>query len=114
MQAIERSQGSVTIVDVVGRLGVEHGAADFRALMAQLIADGRRDLVINLAACHYVDSAGLGELATTLVRMQKAGGRLVLLKPSDRVLELLRITRLLDVFTVLSDESSAIDVVQQL
>jgi anti-anti-sigma factor len=114
MQATERSLGSVTIVDVVGRLGVEHGAADFRALVARLIGDGRRDVVLNLSACHYVDSAGLGELATALVRMQKAGGRLVLLKPADRVLELLRITRLLDVFTVYSDESSAIDAVQRL
>ena len=114
MHGIERSQGSVTIVDVVGRLRVEDGVVDFRALVARLIADGRRDVVLYLAACPYGDSAGLGEVATALVRVQKAGGRLVLLNPTERVQELLRMTRLLDVFTVCGDEPSAIDAVQRL
>ena len=113
MHAIERRQHGVTIIEVVGRLRVEDGVDDFRALVAGLIADGRRHVVLNLARCLYVDTAGLGEVATALVRAQKAGGRLVLVSPTARVQELLRITRLLDLFTVCGDEPSAIDAVHR-
>ena len=114
MQGIERSQGSVTIVDITGRLRVEEGVDELRALIVRLIAEGRRYIVLNLAGCSYVDSAGLGELATALVKARKAGGQLVLLNPTERVEELLKITRLGDVFTIHRDERAAIDAVQTL
>ena len=113
MQAIERSQDNVTIIDVVGRLVVEDGVNELRALVARLIAEGRRDLVLNLGPCPYVDSAGIGTLATALVRVHKSGGQLVLLNPRERVKELLRMTGLLDVFTVYDDEPSAVHAVQR-
>ena len=112
MQGTERRHGTVTIVDVVGRLRVEDGADDFRALITRLVAEGQRYVVLNLTSCAYVDSAGLGELATALVKVRKAGGQLVLLNPTPRVLELLRITRFVDVFTIYRDEREAIEAVQ--
>ena len=112
MQGIERRHGTVTIVDVVGRLHVEDGADDFRALITRLVGEGQRYIVLNLAACAYVDSAGLGELATALVKVRRAGGQLVLLNPTARLQELLRITRFVDVFTIHRDEREAIDAAQ--
>jgi anti-sigma B factor antagonist len=112
MELTERTEGGVTILDLVGRLRVEDGASDFRASIVGLIAKGCCCLVLNLERCPYVDSAGLGELATALVKARKAGGQVVLVNVPDRVLELLRITRLTDVFTICQDERSALAAVQ--
>jgi anti-sigma B factor antagonist len=112
MQCLQRNQGSVTIVDIAGRLRVDEGVDELRALVARTIAEGRRYLVLNLAGCSYVDSAGLGEMATALVRVRKADGQLVLLNPTERVEALLDITRLRDVFTICRDEPAAVAALQ--
>jgi anti-anti-sigma factor len=109
VQALERPRGSVTIVDITGRIRLDDGAQEFRALIARLFAEGKRAVVLNMAACPYVDSAGLGELATALVKARNAGGQLVLLNVAERIQELLRITRLLRVFIIRHDEPSAVD-----
>ena len=112
MQAILRTQGIVTVIDIAGRLRLEDGVDEFRAVVGRLVGEGQPSVVLNMAACSYVDSAGLGELATALVKVRKAGGQLVLLNPTDRVHELLRVTRLGEVFTIHRDEQAAVQAVQ--
>jgi anti-sigma B factor antagonist len=108
----ERSDGIVTILDITGRLNLGDGTEEFRALLVGLIGERKTRIVLNMAGCRHVDSAGLGELATALVRTQNAGGKLVLLNLPDRVRELLRITRLLEAFTVQNDEAAAVAAAQ--
>jgi anti-sigma B factor antagonist len=50
--------------------------------------------IFDLTQVPYMDSAGLGMLASQLARCQAAGVRLVLAGVSARVLELLRMTKL--------------------
>jgi len=54
-------------------------------------------IVLDLRDCMHMDSAGLGALATALVKAHKVGRQLVLLHVSGRVRELLRITSLVSV-----------------
>jgi anti-sigma B factor antagonist len=112
MPCFERSDGIVTILDITGRLSLDDGTEEFRALVARLIGENKTRIVLNMAACRFVDSAGLGELATALVKTHNAGGRLVLLNLTDRVRELLRMTRLLESFTVQNDEATAVATAQ--
>ena len=112
MLCVERRDGIVTILDITGRLSLDDGTREFRALLVGLIGENRNRIVLNMAACSHVDSAGLGELATALVKTHNAGGKLVLLNVTDRVRELLRITRLLESFTVQNDEAAAVATAQ--
>ena len=70
---------------------------------------GRRKLVVNLVVCEFLDSAGMGELVTALVRIHNAGGQLRLLKLTKRVRDLLGITQLQVVFERYEDETTALE-----
>ncbi|MGC2210709.1 MAG: STAS domain-containing protein [Candidatus Korobacteraceae bacterium] len=55
-------------------------------------------IVLDLSDVQYMDSSGLGALVSVYVSTKRAGKRLQLLKVSERVQELLKITKLLSVF----------------
>jgi anti-sigma B factor antagonist len=98
---------AIVILDVAGRLTLEEGVATLREQVRQQLAAGERKILVDLSSCDYIDSAGLGELATTLIRLQNAGGRFALLGAKKRVRDLLRISQLLGVFEIFDDEAQA-------
>jgi anti-sigma B factor antagonist len=108
MELRERRLDGVTLVEMMGPLRLDDGVEQFCATMRRLIAAGDSRIVLNMAGCQSVDSAGLGELASALVRARKAGGNLILLELPPRTEQLLQVTRLRPLFTVCTDESSAI------
>jgi anti-sigma B factor antagonist len=55
-------------------------------------------IVVDLSNVSYMDSSGLGTLVTLYVSAKRAGKTFKLLKLSDRVAELLRISKLASVF----------------
>lgn len=55
-------------------------------------------IVLDLSDVQYMDSSGLGALVSIYVTTKRAGKRLQLVNLSERVQELLRITKLLSVF----------------
>ena len=54
----ERRRGRVTILDLEGGITFGGGAADLRQHTRRLIAEGRADILLNLADVRYVDSNG--------------------------------------------------------
>ena len=102
-----RRVDAIVILDVAGRLSLEEGVATLREQVRQQLAAGERKILVDLSSCDYIDSAGLGELATTLIRLQNAGGRFALLGATKRVRDLLRISKLLGVFEIFDDEAHA-------
>ncbi|WP_444542254.1 STAS domain-containing protein [Cellulomonas phragmiteti] len=91
--------GARTVVHVAGEIDVA-SADRLRESVAQLLSDGRTDLVVDLSAVTFMDSTGLGLLVGTLKRVRLAGGRLVLVVDSERLLKVFRITGLTQVFTI--------------
>jgi anti-anti-sigma factor len=55
-------------------------------------------IVLDFSDVQYMDSSGLGALVSIYVTTKRAGKRLRLINLSERVQELLRITKLLGVF----------------
>ena len=80
----------------------------FKSGVGRLLARGHYDLAINLAAVTSIDSEGIGQLASLLLRIGRRGGRLVLVDPSAPVKRVLAITRLDTVFDVAVSEEQAI------
>jgi len=78
-------------------------APQLRQLVLDLIADGRADIVIDLEDVEFIDSVGLGMLVGALKRAREAGGDLRMVSPRPRVLRVLDITGLTDVFAVPGD-----------
>ncbi len=98
-----------TVVAVGGRLTLGEGVAQLRGTLQQLIADGARRIVLNLAELQYVDSAGIGLLVSSYATMNRVGGQIKLASLNSRVKNLLLITKLLTVFEIYDHEIAAID-----
>ena len=104
----ERHIGRVTMLDIVGRLTMSQPAQRLKDKINSLISQGRTQIVLNLAAVPYIDSAGLGQLVASYGSVLKAGGALKLLNVGARNQELLSITRLLTLFESFDSEAEAV------
>lgn len=99
VQVTTEHVGARTVVHVGGEIDVA-SADRLREQVAHLLAEGRTDLVVDLTDVSFMDSTGLGLLVGTLKRVRLAGGRLGLVVTSERILKVLRITGLTEVFTI--------------
>lgn len=108
MHIQERAVGSVTILDLKGKL--IHGEGDelLRDKIHSLLHQGRKNVVINLGGVDYIDSAGLGEMVSSLTTMRRDGGSIKLLNLTKRVQDLLAITKLLTVFEAFNSEKDVV------
>ncbi len=91
--------GARTVVHVSGEIDVS-SADRLRERVSLLLSRERTDLVVDLTGVTFMDSTGLGLLVGTLKRVRTAGGRLVLVVDSERLLKVFRITGLHQVFTI--------------
>lgn len=108
MRATERDLGAVTVVDLSGRITLGPGSAGLRHLLGNLVSQGRKKIILNLADVDYIDSSGIGELVSGYRSVTKAGGDVKLLNLTQRVHDLLQIAKLFTVFDVHSDEAAAL------
>ncbi len=107
-KATPRESGSVTVVEVSGRITLGEGSAVLRTMIHDLLAKGQKRIILNLGDVNYIDSSGIGELVSAFTSVKKQGGELKLLHLTRKVHDLLQITKLYTVFDVYSDEQTAI------
>ena len=103
-----RQVGSVTVVDIKGRIVLGEESASVRDLTRDLLSKGQRKILFNLRNVDYIDSSGLGSLVGAFTSVKKQGGELKLLNLTDKVESVLQITRLYTVFEILDDEAVAV------
>src|SRR5580693_3915558 len=82
----------VVVVDLSGRLCFLEVA--LYQQINELLDEGHRSFVLNLADVPYIDSFGLGQLITIWTSIRSRSGHLVLLRPTDHVQQLFQITKL--------------------
>ena len=104
----ERQAGDVTILDLRGEVRIGEGSIALRDAIRNLADSGKKKLLLNLAGVSYIDSSGIGELIANYTTVSRQGGQLKLLKLTDRVQNLLVITKLLTVFDHYDDEAEAL------
>ena len=102
----QRKISDVIILDISGRLWILD--LPLRDLMNNLLSEGQRHFVLNLAGVDYIDSSGLGQLITIWTSIRNKGGHMTILSPTKRVQRLFDITRLNSVFQIMEQENDAI------
>jgi anti-sigma B factor antagonist len=105
----ERRTDSVTILDLKGNIRLGEGSRELHEAIRLIVVKGEKEILLNLANVSYVDSSGLGELVAGYTTLQKSGGEMKLLNLTERVSELMVITKLLTVFEVYEDEEQAVN-----
>jgi anti-sigma B factor antagonist len=98
----------VTILDASGRITLGEGSTALRDTVKQLLADGKKKILLNLTNVNYVDSSGMGELVSAFTSVSNAGGELKLLSVTKRIKDLLQITKLYTIFDIYDEEVSAV------
>jgi len=104
----ERQAGDVTILDMNGEVRIGEGSIALRDAVRNLSAGGKKKILLNLAGVRYIDSSGIGELIANYTTVSRQGGQLKLLNLTDRIQNLLVITKLLTVFDSYEDEAEAL------
>ena len=110
MMTSTRQVGGVTIVDISGRIELGEESAAVRDMVCDLLSKGNKHILLNLGDVHYIDSSGLGALVSSFASARKQGGELKLLNLTDRVTDLMQMTKLYTVFDVKNDEAVAVRV----
>jgi anti-sigma B factor antagonist len=105
----ERQAGDVTILDMSGKITIGEGSVALRTAIRRLLEEGKKKILLNLAGVGYIDSSGIGELVSSYTAINKDGGQLKLLNLTQKLQDLLTITKLLTVFDVYESEAEALE-----
>jgi anti-sigma B factor antagonist len=108
MKARVRQVGQVAVVDIEGKITIGEGDMVLRDRVVDLLDKGHTQIVLNLEKVTYMDSAGIGELVACYKRAKEKGGTVKLLNPSGKVLDLLTLTKLEEVFETYRGEQEAV------
>jgi anti-sigma B factor antagonist len=109
LQIAERQVGRVTVLDLWGQITIGEASETFRSTIKELVDSGRTNVLLHLGGVYQVDSCGLGTLVATSLSLRKSGGDLKLVQLSERVENLMVITKLLTVFDAYKDEAAAVE-----
>jgi anti-sigma B factor antagonist len=105
----QRQAGDVSILDLSGSVRMGDGAIALRNAIRGLIEQGNKKILLNLAAVKNIDSSGIGELIANYTTLSRDGGQLKLLSLTEKIRDLLVITKLLTVFDSYDDEAEALN-----
>ena len=108
MTTSTRQVGSVTIVDISGRIVLGEESAALRELVCDLLGKGQKNILLNLGDVNYIDSSGLGNLVSSFTSARKQGGELKLLNLTNKVHDVMQITKLYTVFDIMNDEAESL------
>jgi anti-sigma B factor antagonist len=108
LEVNERQAGDVTILDMNGSVRMGEGAVSLRNSIRGLVEQGKKKILLNLHGVKNIDSSGIGELIANYTTVSRDGGQLKLLNLTEKIQNLLVITKLLTVFDSYDNESDAL------
>jgi anti-sigma B factor antagonist len=104
----ERESNGVTVLELSGRVTLGEESNELRTKIKDLMARGKKRLVLDLGNVSYIDSAGLGTLVAGYTSGQSQGAGMKLANLTKRFHEQLNITKLVTVFEVFDSVDDAI------
>jgi anti-sigma B factor antagonist len=109
MQLTERRVGDVTILDLAGKLTLHESADRLKDKIGKLVFRGEKQIIINLAEVHTIDSSGLGELVACYTTAWRGGATVKLANACRRIQDLLVLTKLFTIFDAYDSEAAALE-----
>jgi anti-sigma B factor antagonist len=109
MEIQRREREGITILDLKGRLSVGESTTLLRESVNDQIAQGNKQLILNLQNIDYIDSTGLGSMVICYTSLQKIGGGMKLVNLNRRNLELMLLTKLSTIFQIFAEEQEAVN-----
>ena len=98
MRMSEREQDGVVILEPKGKIMGGPDASAIKERLHQLIDQNKKKVVVDLGRVSWMNSSGLGILIGGLTTMRNNGGDLKLAAATQKVQNLLMITKLITIF----------------
>ncbi len=103
-----RENNGVFIIDLNGRIALGDGSAELRDAIRNAVAAGHKKILLNLGGVSYIDSSGIGELVSGFTSARNRGADVRLCNVTNRVNDLLLVTKLYTVFDIKDNEEAAV------
>lgn len=107
MKIKTREVGDVVVVEINGKITIGEGDVALRNTIKELLKQGKKKIVIDMKHVSYMDSSGVGELASAYTTAKKEGAELKLANLNTRVHDLLQLTTLITIFEVYDSTAEA-------
>src|SRR4029079_6031612 len=107
MNIIKNRVDDVTILDIQGVIKLGESAREFSSYLEKVLNDETGPVMINFEAINYMDARGRGELICYLQKFEDRQRKMALVKPSHRILALLKITKLDTIFKIFESREAA-------
>ena len=105
----QHERGGAVVLELSGRFVLGEPIERFRAVLEQLLAEGKNRIALDMRGVDYIDSSALGCLVMAHTKVSRAGGAMSMFGLNDKALELLVITKLATVFRIAETETDAIN-----
>ena len=107
-QITQRTRGDVAIVSIRGDITPGQIEGVLSARLIDLVDNGYQKLVLDLEGLPSIDSIGLGEIVRSFTTVTRKGAKMKLAAVPKRIVDLLRVTRLILAFELAATEDEAV------
>jgi anti-sigma B factor antagonist len=107
-QVTERIAGEVRVLSLEGRFVIGDAIETFRERIDVSVRAGHCRIALDFAQTEYIDSSGMGYLVVAHKVCLDAGGALTMFNLTDRVVDLMLLTKLSEVFGLYASEADAV------
>lgn len=108
----EGQSDSTIIVSVTGDLDLWNAPA-LEQRLRRCLDQGSQWVVVDLSEAAFLDSSGLGALTNSKRRIERKGGRLVVINTDDQMRRVFELTGLMRVLNVVPDRAHALAFVDE-
>jgi len=104
---IENNQ-NISIFYLEGEIIEKTQALDLITKVEELLEANKNKIIFNLKALKYINSTGLSVIISLFTKCRNANGELILAEESNKVKELMVMTKLNSIFTVKKNTEEAL------
>ena len=112
MKIEKRKKGDVLVLDLKGKILIGDGIDELRDSINGALKEKETKILLNFSDVPYLDSTGLGEVVRSYTSIKKEGGNVKIVNLTNKVKDLLSVTKLLTVFETFEDEDKAVETQQ--
>lgn len=89
-----------TLLVIEGVIKLGESAQFFAQTLERALSADRGHVIVDFSQINYIDSTGIGELVGYLGQFKNQKRKLILVNPSERIVKLLQVARLAELFPI--------------
>lgn len=96
------------VLELKGNMMGGEEAAEFSDTLKKLLADNKKNIVVDLSDVKFMNSSGLGMMISGLTTVKNGGGVMKLAAVTEKIHSLLMITKLISIFETFDTVDEAV------